>query len=375
MKEVSITARRELIATLADLTKTLKHDFRLEDDDERTNENIRPEYSCDNVQFINRDITRDNVSTVMVDFINNLPQNKEVVDEYNQKQLSNHRRTRVITNLASKISERGRYTRNRNRDGEQYPVAQEWVFAIDNINTLANGSSTMFMQHEDYYNNDEWRLRKEAISNFADKLPDLLPEFEIFSMSLHLDEGNPHMHVITICPARLTDRGVQCSTNDATIKNALSLNLDVNPLKDKKGIYELKYNSADAFAKLRDHLDNALFVEYQNLSPEPVARKLKKKDKFKITNKELKKIHNEYYKKPIDDAINLIQSLSDLNNKLISILTPEQLEALNNILVPDEHDDVIDSLHELSDIDDMYIEKQADDILKAFTDIDSITLE
>mgnify|MGYP000434849351 CR=1 FL=1 len=80
MKEVSITARRELIATLADLTKTLKHDFRLEDDDERTNENIRPEYSCDNVQFINRDVTRDNVSTVMVDFINNLPQNKEVVE-------------------------------------------------------------------------------------------------------------------------------------------------------------------------------------------------------------------------------------------------------------------------------------------------------
>ena len=375
MKEVSITARRELIATLADLTKTLKHDFRLEDDDERTNENIRPEYSCDNIQFINRDVTRDNVSKVMVDFINNLPQNKKVVDEYNQKQLSNHRRTRVITNLASKISERGRYTKNRNRDGEQYPVAQEWVFAIDNIHTLANGSSTMFMQHDDYYNNDEWRMRKEAISNFADKLPDLLPEFEIFSMSLHLDEGNPHMHVITICPARLTDRGVQCSTNDATIKNALSLNLDVNPLKDKKGIYELKYNSADAFAKLRDHLDNALFVEYQNVSPEPVARKPKKKDKFKITNKELKKIHNEYYKKPIDDAINLIQSLSDLNNKLINILTPEQLETLNNILVPDEHDDVIDSLQELSDIDDMYIEKQADDIIKAFNDIDSLTLE
>ena len=64
----------------------------------------------------------------------------------------------------------------------------------------------------------EWEARVEALEEFGNRLPEMLPNFKFYYIALHVDETNPHIHAGAV-PFYSVDENTNKSNKAQLIKH------------------------------------------------------------------------------------------------------------------------------------------------------------
>lgn len=167
----------------------------------------------------------------------------------------------------------------------------------------------------------EWTARVEALEDFGNRLPELLPNFKFYYIALHVDETNPHLHAgaVPFYPvdeesnksnkAQLIKH--QSGVSNAWVRTADDLNLQIAHNKQGKPI------ATSAFKEVVDgYLKSELLQSYRTTKNDHTIKRAESRPKrAKISMQEYRKLVQ-----PITDiAQEFAQRLKDMNNALSSL--------------------------------------------------------
>lgn len=183
---------------------------------------------------------------------------------------------------------------------------------------------------------EEWNIRVNALTDIANCIQEELQPFKIFNMVLHLDEGNPHLHVLFL----------PVTSSDAKFDKSLSFNKalfniceynDINISKNADG----EYTAVDAFTKVFDKIiKNLMLDRYNKHSQKTTIRENKREARKALTNKE--------YKKITEPIIEKFRELEIQQSHLTMLI--DRVDLLLDILDDEVKDSILQSIDELDDI-------------------------
>lgn len=232
------------------------------------------------------------------------------------------------------------------------------------INTSDGGYGSDVTPGVEFANIDrqclEWKARVEALEDFGNRLPELLPNFKFYYIALHVDETNPHIHAGAV-PFYAVDENTnksnksqlikhQSGVSNAFIRTAEELDLPIAHNKQGKPI------ATSAFKNVMDgYLKTELLQSYRTAKNDHTIKRAEPRPKRpKISMQEYRKLV-----KPITDiAQEFAQRLEHMNNALSSLESLyEHLDDDGRILLDDiqnavreDEDGSADILSRLSDI-------------------------
>lgn len=167
----------------------------------------------------------------------------------------------------------------------------------------------------------EWKARVEALEEFGNRLPELLPNFKFYYIALHVDETNPHLHAgcVPFYPIdeqnNKTNKSQlikhQSGVSNAFIRTAEEFDLPIAHNKQGKPI------ASSAFKEVVDgYLKTELLQSYRTAKNDHTIKRAEPRPKrAKISMHEYRKLV-----KPITDIAQemaqLIQELNDARSSL-----------------------------------------------------------
>ena len=200
----------------------------------------------------------------------------------------------------------------------------EFVFSYGNsLDVTKDGA---FLNNESYGDNldvhgEEWNTRVKALTSFAEKLPELVPEFRFGHIRVDVDESNPHIHAIGLPINEDKTRLGLCSGRGTMLKN---INERVGLVKASDGG---KQNMQNIFAKFTDnYLKDCMLEHYNSVSLEPAVRAPKRTAREKLTEKEFKRVmapineQSQRLSQQIDYYTQLNQQMSNYVKQLEELL-------------------------------------------------------
>lgn len=201
---------------------------------------------------------------------------------------------------------------------------EEFVFSYGNsLDVTKDGA---FLNNERYgdnldVNGEEWNTRVKALTSFAEKLPELVPEFRFGHIRVDVDESNPHIHAIGLPLNPDKTRLGLCSGRGTMLEN---INERVGLVKsDNNG----KQNMQNIFSKFTDtYLKDCMLEHYNDVSREPAVRAPKRTAREKLTEKEFKRVmapineQSQRLSQQIDYYTQLNQQMSNYVKQLEELL-------------------------------------------------------
>lgn len=209
-------------------------------------------------------------------------------------------------------------------------------------------------------NGPEWEARVEALEEFGNRLPEMLPNFKFYYIALHVDETNPHLHAGAV-PFYAVDENTnksnkaqlikhQSGVSNAFVKTAEELDLPIAHNKQGKPI------ATSAFKNVVDgYLKTELLQSYRTAkNDQTIGRAEPRPKRAKISMQEYRKLV-----KPITDiAQEMAQILENVNNAVSSLeALYERLDDDDRIVLDDASESIreaengsVDMLRRLSDI-------------------------
>lgn len=134
-------------------------------------------------------------------------------------------------------------------------------------------------------NGDEWNMRVQALVNFGEKLPDLVPEIKFGHIRVDVDESNPHIHAIGLPVNKDKSKLGLCSGRGTALKH---INERLHLTKSTDGG---KQNMKAIFTKFTDtYLKDCMLEQYNKASAEQAVRAPKRGAREKLTEREYKRI-------------------------------------------------------------------------------------
>lgn len=233
----------------------------------------------DHANFIDKSRTEQNV--MIMDEMDDLKawvdaQYADAVDKYNDGLRADRR-------IESYFDER------LSKNKKMVEPFEEFVFSYGNALDVTKDGA--FLNSPERYGDnldvdgEEWTTRVKALTSFAEKLPELVPEFRFGHIRVDVDESNPHIHAIGIPVNEDKTRLGLCSGRGTMLKN---INERVGLVKsDNDG----KQNIQNIFAKFTDtYLKDCMLEHYNSVSREPAVRAPKRTAREKLTEKEFKRV-------------------------------------------------------------------------------------
>ena len=167
----------------------------------------------------------------------------------------------------------------------------------------------------------EWEARVEALEEFGNRLPEMLPNFKFYYIALHVDETNPHIHAGAV-PFYSVDENTnksnkaqlikhQSGVSNAWVRTAEDLNLQIAHNKQGKPI------ATSAFKSVVDgYLKTELLQSYRTMKNDHTIKRAEPRPKReKLSMQEYRKLVQ-----PITDIAQemaqLIQELNDARSSL-----------------------------------------------------------
>lgn len=234
----------------------------------------------------------------------------------------------------------------------------------------------------------EWKARVEALEDFGNRLPEMLPNFKFYYIALHVDETNPHLHAGSV-PFYSVDENTnksnkaqlikhQSGVSNAFVRTAEELGLPIAMSKQNKPIH------TSAFKEVVDgYLKTELLQSYRTAKNDHTIKRAEPRPiRAKISMQEYRKLVQ-----PITDiAQELAQRLKDMNNALSSLeALYEHLDEDGRILLDDiqnavreDEDGYADMLSRFSEVQraitipDEPSETSSDDDIIQSIDLDEI---
>lgn len=206
----------------------------------------------------------------------------------------------------------------------------------------------------------EWKARVEALEEFGNRLPELLPNFKFYYIALHVDETNPHLHAgcVPFYPIdeqnNKTNKSQlikhQSGVSNAFIRTAEEFDLPITHNKQGKPI------ASSAFKEVVDgYLKTELLQSYRTAKNDHTIKRAEPRPKrAKISMHEYRKLV-----KPITDIAQemaqLIQELNDARSSLEGLY--EHLDEDGRILLDNASESIreaengsMDMLSRLSEV-------------------------
>lgn len=206
----------------------------------------------------------------------------------------------------------------------------------------------------------EWAARVEALEEFGNRLPEMLPNFKFYYIALHVDETNPHIHAGAV-PFYSVDENTnksnkaqlikhQSGVSNAWVRTAEDLNLQIAHNKQGKPI------ATSAFKSVVDgYLKTELLQSYRTMKNDHTIKRAEPRPKReKLSMQEYRKLIQ-----PITDiAQEMAQLIQELNDARSSLeLVYERLDEEECNIIDDVKNTVtgaqnrsVDMLMRLSDI-------------------------
>lgn len=247
----------------------------------------------------------------------------------------------------------------------------------------------------------EWVARVEALEEFGNKLPGLLPNFKFYYIALHVDETNPHLHAGAVPFYPIDEQNNktnksqlikhQSGVSNAFIRTAEEFGLEVVHNKQGKPI------ATSAFKLVMDdYLKGQLLESYKSAKNDQTIKRAEPRPRrAKISMQEYRKLVQ-----PITDiAQEFAQRLEHMNNALSSLESLyEHLDDAGRILLDDikntvreDEDGSEDMLSRLSEVqraitiqdepssgssdDDIIQSIDLDEIIASIDGVDTISLD
>ena len=275
----------------------------------------------------------------------------------------------------------------------------------DNGSSVSAGSTITPGPTTEFANIDrqgaEWVARVEALEEFGNKLPGLLPNFKFYYIALHVDETNPHLHAGAVPFYPIDEQNNktnksqlikhQSGVSNAFIRTAEELGLEVVHNKQGKPI------ATSAFKLVMDdYLKGQLLESYKSAKNDQTIKRAEPRPRrAKISMQEYRKLVQ-----PITDiAQEFAQRLEHMNNALSSLESLyEHLDDAGRILLDDikntvreDEDGSADMLSRLSEVqraitiqdepssgssdDDIIQSIDLDEIIASIDGVDTISLD
>ena len=260
----------------------------------------------------------------------------EFVDELYQEDVERYNENRVDKRPSRAIQS---YTKDRlEADKRQKEPYVEMVFAIGSSAEVTKDGLPHYHGVEssgskntptvEFANIDregpEWRARVEALEDFGNRLPEMLPNFKFYYIALHVDETNPHLHAGAV-PFYPVDENInksnkaqlikhQSGVSNAWVRTAEELDLPIAQNKQGKPI------ATSAFKSVVDgYLKTELLQSYRTAKNDHTIKRAEPRPKReKLSMQEYRKLVQ-----PITDIAQemaqLIQELNDARSSLEAI--------------------------------------------------------
>ena len=234
----------------------------------------------------------------------------------------------------------------------------------------------------------EWEARVEALEEFGNRLPEMLPNFKFYYIALHVDETNPHIHAGAV-PFYSVDENTnksnkaqlikhQSGVSNAWVRTAEDLDLPIAQNKQGKPI------ATSAFKEVVDgYLKTELLQSYRTAKNDHTIKRAEPRPKReKLSMQEYRKLVQ-----PITDIAQemaqLIQELNDARSSLGAIyerLDEEECNIIDDVknMVTGAQNRSEDMLMRLSDIQrlttnpDIPSDGSSDDDIIQSIDLDEI---
>ena len=247
---------------------------------------------------------------------------RKAVERYNNNEAKPSRR---ITDPVAKV------------DGMNSKTFREMVFTIGASDELSDEYTGDVSSID--YKSQEYKDRANALHNFARELPTILPNFEIYYMTLHLDESNPHLHVFYLQHSEKEAKFNISFDHEAAMKENLKAN----------GITELKLKPFDEQRKL---LEDKLTTAYELRTGHKMKKDNGRKTRRSLSMKEFKRVMKPVHDK-MNDVIQILKQARDLLTTLKDDLDAikEYKEFLEDKVSEVEARDIQEREAQLPDID------------------------
>ena len=291
---------------------------------EEKNPNIDPSRSGDNVTIL------DNLKDkTIADFVNEVY--KEDVDFFNENR-ADKRPSREVKD----------YARQRlHSDKRQKEPYNEFVFAYGSSADVTKDGLPHYDANGDKFGNidtkgTEWNTRKNALIEFGNKLPELLPNFRFYYIELHLDETNPHLHAgaVGFTPMENKD-GKNRLRHSPGVGAAYLATAEENGHEIAKGkagqplaVDALRYT-------MNEYLGGEMMLTYNQHAPEKAERAKPRPKREKLTMQE--------YRKLVAPISHVASQIAEAHQKAL-----ETIEKLTQIM---------EAITEAYDLDEEFLDK------------------
>lgn len=265
----------------------------------------------------------------------------EDVAEYNAKKVD-QRPDRMLEKYSEKL----------HHDQRQPKPYNEFVFAYGKASDLTKDGLPYFSSEGVKLNQGErniwdnldingkeWNTRRDALVDFAQQLPDLLPHMRFSYIVVHLDETNPHIHAgaVGYTPVEQTGKRPQMAHTPSISKAMRQTAVDNNyqPAKNRKG------DPIDTDANrwvMDDYLKNHMLITYNKHSQEPAKRAPKQTKKPPLDM--------QYAKQLLQPINQLAQEIANMRDKMAGAI--ETLVEYRDEL-PEELQEAVDVLESVRD--------------------------
>nr|DAJ75240.1 MAG TPA: Plasmid recombination enzyme [Caudoviricetes sp.] len=185
----------------------------------------------------------------------------------------------------------------------------------------------------------EWNTRRDALVDFAQQLPDLLPHMRFSYITVHLDETNPHIHAgaVGYTPVEQTGKRPQMAHTPSISKAMRKTAIDAGyqPAKNRKG----DPIDTDANRWVMDEMLKGHMLSTYNKHSE---------EKTKRAPKQTKKppLDMQYAKQLLQPINQLAQELASMRDKMAGAI--ETLSDAREEL-PEELQEAVDVLESVRD--------------------------
>lgn len=210
----------------------------------------------------------------------------------------------------------------------------------------------------------EWKARVEALEEFGNRLPEMLPNFKFYYIALHVDETNPHIHAGAI-PFYAVDENTnksnkaqlikhQSGVSNAWVRTAEDLDLQIAHNKQGKPI------ATSAFKSVVDgYLKTELLQSYRTAKNDHTIKRAEPRPKRE-------KLSMQEYRKLVQPITDIAQEMAQLIHELNDARS--SLEAIYERL-DDEECNIIDDVKNTV----TGAQNRSEDMLMRLSDIQHLT--
>lgn len=323
--------------------------------EEHRNTYIDPERTPDNVTVL--DDLCDKTIAEWVDEVY-----AEDVADYNNKK-ADQRPDRMLERYSDKL----------HHDKRQPKPYNEFVFSYGKASDLTKDGLPYFStqsvklnqgEHNIWDNLDiggqEWNTRRDALVDFAEQLPDLLPHMRFSYITVHLDETNPHIHAgaIGYTPVEQTGKRPQMAHTPSVSKAMRQTAVDngYQPAKNRKG------DPIDTDANrwvMDEFLKGRMLETYNKHSAEKAKRAPKQSTKPPLDMQYAKQLLQ-----PINQLAQQLATMRDQMENAINALDqyreelPEELQEVVDVLTSVRDGELLEHVFnvvEMTKSDDLYL--------------------